>query len=57
MYGLITDVWRSIAPICTKIINDLTIAIINKCFKFENDWFKIIRIRYNFTQFCPVPLC
>ena len=47
----------SIAPICTKITYDLTIAIINKCFEFQNDWLKIIPVRYNCTQFCPIPLC
>ena len=34
----------------------LTISIINKCFEFENDWLKIICIRYKCTQFCPIPL-
>ena len=44
----------SIDPIRTKIIYDLTIAITNKYFEFQNDWLKIIRIRYNGTQFCPI---
>ena len=35
---------------------DLTIAIKNKYFEFENDWLKIIRIRCNCTQFCRIPL-
>ena len=35
----------------TKIMHDLTIAIINKCFEFQNDWLKIIRIRCNCTKF------
>ena len=48
---------RSIAPIYAKIIYDLTIAIIDKFFEFENDWIKIIRIKYKGTQFCPIPLC
>ena len=48
--------WGSIAPIHTKIIYDLTISIINKCFEFQNDCLKIIRIRYNCTQFCRIPL-
>ena len=63
----------SIASIYTKIIYNLTIAIVNECFEFQNDfliiaiinkcfefqnyWLKIIRIRYNCTQFCPIPLC
>ena len=47
----------NIAPIRTKIIYDLTIAIINKCFEFQNDWLKIIPVRYNCTQFCPIPPC
>ena len=49
--------YGSIAPIHTKIMYDLTIATINKCFEFQNDWFKIIHIRYNCMQFCPIPLC
>ena len=46
-------------PMHTKVIYDLTIAIaiINKCFEFQTNWFKIIPIRYNCTQFCPIPLC
>ena len=44
-------------PMHTKVIYDLTIAIINKYFEFQNDWLKIIPVRYNFTQFCPIPLC
>ena len=47
----------SIAPIHTKIMYDLTIAIINKCFEFQNDWLKMIPIRYNCTQFSLIPLC
>ena len=47
----------SIAPIYTKNLYDLTIAIINKCFEFQNDWLKIIPVRYNCTQFCSIPLC
>ena len=31
-----------------------TIAIKNNY--LENDWIKVIRIRYNCTQFCPIPL-
>ena len=45
------------SPIYTKNIYDLTTAIINKCFEFQNDWLKIIPVRYNCTQFCPIPLC
>ena len=45
------------SPICTKIMYDLSTAIINKCFEFQNDWLKIIPVRYNCTQFCPIPLC
>ena len=48
---------KSIVPIYTKITYDLTTAIINKCFEFQNDWLKIILDRYNCTQFCPIPLC
>ena len=40
----------SIAPIYTKIIYDLTIAIINKCFEFPSDWLKIICIKYKCMQ-------
>ena len=47
---------ESIAPMYTKTLHDLTIAIINKSFEFQNYWLKIIRIRYNCTQFCPIPL-
>ena len=35
----------SIASIYAKIIYDLTIAIINKCFEFQKGWLKIIRVR------------
>ena len=45
------------SPICVKVIHDLTVAIINKCFEFQNDWLEIIRIRYNCSQFCPIPVC
>ena len=47
----------SIAPMYTKKISDLTIAIINKCIEFQNHWPKIICIRYNGMPFCPKPLC
>ena len=30
--------------IYTKTIHDLTNAIVNKCFEFQNDWLKIVRI-------------
>ena len=30
---------------------DLTTAIVNKCFEFQNDWLNIICIRYNCTHF------
>ena len=40
----------------TKFTYDFDIAIIYKCFEFQNDWLKIIRIWYNCTQFCPTPL-
>ena len=46
-----------IVHVYTKFIYDLTNAIINKCFNYQNDWLKIIRIRYNCMQFCPIPLC
>ena len=46
----------SVAPMYTKIIDDLTITIINKRFEFQNNWFEIIRIRYNCTQFYPILL-
>ena len=46
----------SISPLCTKIMHDLTIANINKCFEFQKDWLKIIRTRYNCTQFHLIPL-
>ena len=39
----------SIAPIHTKIIYELTLASINKCFEFKNDWLKTIRMRYNWA--------
>ena len=48
---------ESIAPIYTKITNDLTIILINKCFEFQNNWLKMIRIRYKCMQICPMPLC
>ena len=38
------------APMHTKIMYDLTIVIINKYFEFQNDWLKIIRIRYYSTK-------
>ena len=47
----------SIAPIHTKIMYDFTIVIINKYFYLKNDWLKISCFSYNFTQFCPMPLC
>ena len=46
-----------IAPLHAKIIYVLTIAIINECFEFQNDWFKIIRISYSCTPFCSIPFC
>ena len=33
-----------IAPLYIKITYDLITAAINKCFKFQNDWLKIICI-------------
>ena len=36
---------------------DLIIAIINKCFEFQNDRLKAICVGYNCTKFCPVLLC
>ena len=47
---------EGISSIYTKIIYYLIIAIINKCFEFQNDWLNVILIRYNGTQFCPNPL-
>ena len=47
----------SIAPMCTQILHYFTIAIIIKYFQFQSDWLKIILIRQNCTQFCPIPLC
>ena len=44
-------------PHVYKIIYDLTIVIINKYFEFQNDWLKIIRIRYSCMKFCSLPLC
>ena len=41
---LLPSTGRSIDPKYTKTINYLTIAIINKCFEFQNDWLKIIYI-------------
>ena len=55
-WGYLPPYVESIAPIYTKIIYDLTIAAINKYFEFQSDWLKIIRIRYNCTQFCLIPL-
>ena len=46
-----------IAPTYLKIMYYLTIAIINKCFKFYDDWLKIICIRTIACNFCPIPLC
>ena len=42
-------------PIYTKISYDLTIAIVNKCCEFQNDWFKIMRIWCSCMQFCLIP--
>ena len=47
--------WGNVALIYTKVIHYLVI-VINKCFKFQNDWLKIIHIRYNCTQFCRILL-
>ena len=30
---------------------DFTVATINKCFELQNDWLKIICIRYNFVLY------
>ena len=50
--GLTSSSYReSIAVVYTKILYYQTIAIINKCFKFQNDWLKITHIRYNWMQF------
>ena len=46
-----------IAIMHIKITYDLSIAIINEYFEFQSDCLKIIHIRYNCTQFCPIPLC
>ena len=40
-----------------EIMQNLTIGITNKCFEFQNDWFKISHIKYNCTHFIPIPLC
>ena len=48
---------ESFHPTYTTIIYYLIIAIINKSFEFQNDCLKIIPVRYNCTQFCPIPLC
>ena len=42
---LLSPYGGSITLMYTNIMHDLTIAIINKCFEFENNWFKIICIR------------
>ena len=47
----------TIALMHTKIMYYLIIAIINKYFKYINDWIKIIHIRFNCMQFCLIPLC
>ena len=39
----------SIAPVYTKNMYDLSVAIINKCFEFQNDRLQIICVRYNCT--------
>ena len=45
------------AVYCPQIYkNYLTVVIISKCFKFQNDWFKIVRIRYICLQFCYISL-
>ena len=54
--GLFPTYGESIA-LMHKIIFNLAIAIINECFEFQNDWLKIIRIRFNCKRFCPIPLC
>ena len=37
-----------------RTIYDLTNAILNKCFEFQNEGLKTICIRYNCSQFCPI---
>ena len=48
---------RVTAPMFTKNVYDLTIIIIKKCLEFLNYSIKIIRIRYECKQFCPIPVC
>ena len=45
---------RMLPPRTQKLLYYLTTSIINKCFKFRNDWIKIIHIRYNCIQFSPI---
>ena len=47
---------RCITPTYTEIIHHLTFAVINKCFKFQNNWLKIIRIKTANTSesFCTI---
>ena len=52
MGAIVPPSGRCIAPLCAKIIYDLTIEIINKYFEFQNDCLKIFCIRYNYTQIC-----
>ena len=47
----------NIVPTLTKIICYLTVAIINKYFKFQIDWLRMLCIRYNCMQFCSMLLC
>ena len=54
--GLLPPLRGNIAPIYPKIMYDLTIAIINKYFEIQNDWLKIIRIRYKCMQFWSILL-
>ena len=49
--------WGVISPMHTKIGYYLTIAIINECFEFQNERLQIIRIRYNWTEFCFISIC
>ena len=48
---------EGLLPVHIKIIHCIAVAAINKYFEFQNDWLKIIRIKYNCTKFCPMQMC
>ena len=47
--GVLDPIRENIIPTNTKIMHSLTVAIINKYFKLQNVWLKIIRIKYIYS--------